>query len=447
MATSMSSIGGLVSGLNTKDLISQLMAVAAKPQVLLKQQLSATNGQVTAAQAINTKAASMASLAADLAAGRVFSQAAATSSSPRVTATTTGLPEESTISFTVRQRAQAASVSLGSLTSDGDPSQDGVQFQLLARGSTFDVTAKSGAPVDVAAAINAVDGAGVVARVVSDDVSGQQRVIITAKSTGSTNAFSLRYDADDPSGMGAVQLSEGRNAELDLGTGEVIASSTDTFKGLIPGVDVTLQAGAAANDTGLVTISTAVSSSSIAAKVSAFVGSMNTVISDLAFHTKALAAGVTPSSSSGGLLRGEAAFRTLSSSLLDSVSRSSSSVQAGLQVTRDGSVSFDATQFQSLYDSNPAAAKKALTDFAAAVQEIGKGASDATRGSVTNYISGSKKSVTTLTDRIADWDVRLDARQARLTAQYAALETALQKVKSQSDALTSALASLSPNTN
>ena len=56
-------IDGLVTGLNTTDLINQLMAVEAAPQALLKAKASNTQSLVSAFQSLNTSVASLASLA------------------------------------------------------------------------------------------------------------------------------------------------------------------------------------------------------------------------------------------------------------------------------------------------------------------------------------------------------------------------------------------------
>lgn len=441
MATSSSSIGGLVSGLDSKTLISQLMQVAAQPQTKLKTQLTSTNAQVTAAQSINAKAASMTSLAKDLADVKTFTTASATSSSPRVTATATGTPAATSVSFSVQQMASAASYASGPLTLPTSVAP-GDQFTITRGGQSFAIDQQTSASALVAA-INA-SGAGVLATVVTDQASGSQNLVITGKDTGADATLSVSGLGD----TGGRQLSSGSDAAVDLG-GLIVSSKSNTFTNLIEGASITLGSGAGAADTGLVTVSTAVSTSSISSKVTNLVGSMNAVLADLAFHTKAPATGTTASATNGGLLAGEATFRDLSGSILDTISASTgadAAVKAGLSVGRDGTVSFDSSKFDALFKSDPKTAQDVLTAFASAVQSAGKSASDSTSGSVTAFVTGSKSTATSLTDRIADWDVRLDAKQARLTAQYAALETALQKLKSQSDSLTSALAALSGNT-
>ena len=82
------SVGGLVSGLDTSTIISQLMQLKAKPRTALKTRVSTEQKVVTALEALNTKLAEIAAKAAEL--GRTsWSPAKATSDTPLVTMKTT----------------------------------------------------------------------------------------------------------------------------------------------------------------------------------------------------------------------------------------------------------------------------------------------------------------------------------------------------------------------
>lgn len=429
---STSSIGGLISGLDTTTLISQLMQVAAAPQTRLKTTLSTTNARITAAQGINAKAASMTTLAADLAKATTYTTAAAKSSSTAVSATVTGTPAATSLTFSVTQLASAYSVASGHLPAT---TTGATTFAITSHdGTAHSVTADSNSPADLVKAINASD-AGVSATSITDSTGS--RLVLTSKTTGATTDFTISglstTDAD-------VTLRTGSDAVVDLGGGITVSSATGTFTNLIDGVSVTPSALADG-----VTVSTAVDTNSISSKVSSLVASMNAVLSDVSFHTKAPAAGTTASATTGGLLAGNGTMRELSNQILDTVSSNAgadSAALAGLEVTRDGQVTFDATKFNTLYTNNPAQAQAVLTAFGTAVQGVGKAASDKGSGTVTAFITGSQSTAKTLTDRISDWNVRLSAKQSTLTAQYTALETSLSKLKSQSDSLTQALASL-----
>ena len=444
MATSSSAVGGLISGLDTKTLISQLIAVAAKPQTLLKQQLSSTTAQTTAAQNINSKTSTLTSLAKELADAKTYTTAAATSSDASVSVVAGSTAAAGSISFVVNEVAKAHSIVTGQLSAPSNP--NGYSFSFTPPGATsaISIASDSDSADDIAKALNASADAKVTATVIND--GSAKRLQITAKETGAGKTFT---SGGIPSSGPSTVLEEASSAQIQLtgasgsaGSPVTISSPTNTFTGLMTGVDVTVSKK---DDTKVVTVSTAVSASAISTKASALVTSMNSVLSDLSFHTKPVVGG-TASASAGGLLAGESAFRDLKGSLLDTIAGSvgpNAAVRAGLSVSRDGTVSIDTSTFESLFKSDPKAAQDVLSAFASAVQGAGRNASDSVSGSITGYIKGAQSDSSSLNERISAWQVRLDAQQERMTAKYAALETSLGKLQSQSASLTSALAKLS----
>jgi len=439
---STSAIGGLVSGLDTKTLISQLMSIAKAPQNELKTDLNAANNQITAAQAINSKAASMTSVAKDLASAKVYTTASASSTDPSVSVSASASAASGSITFTVKQLATAHVV-----LSDAIATGSGSAAPSISIGSA---SYSADSVSTLAEKINKAADATVTATVVNDGSS--QRLQLTAKATGSTNAFSVTgtgFTDSDGDPVSTV-VKQGQNAQIAIGdsTGAgavVISSPSNTFTGLMTGVDVTVSA-----KDKTATVSTAVNQGSITSKVSTLVTAMNNVLSDVTFHTKALATGTTASSINGGLLRGNSTMRDLSAQVLNSISggvagSSTNATLAGLTVNRDGTVAFDASVFNRLYAKDPAQAQAVLQQFAGAVQKAGDLASNSSTGTVTSYISGNQTTVRTLTDNIAGWDQRLASKQKRLEAQYNALEVALQKLSGQGSALEASLKQLNGN--
>lgn len=439
---STSAIGGLVSGLDTKTLISQLMSIAKAPQNELKADLNVANTQITAAQAINSKAASMTSVARDLASAKVYSTATASSTDSSVSASASSSATSGSITFTVKQLATSHVV-----LSDAIATGSGAPAPAISIGGK-DYSADTVSAL--AESINKAADASVTATVVNDGAS--QRLQLTAKDTGAANAFSVTGTGFTDSNGDPVStvVKQGQNAQIAIGdsagNGAVtISSASNTFKGLMTGVDVTVSA-----KDKTATVSTAVNQGSISGKVSNLVTAMNNVLADVAFHAKALPPGTTASSINGGLLRGSSTMRDLSAQVLNSISggvagSSTNATLAGLTVNRDGTVAFDASVFSKLYAKDPAQAQAVLQQFAGAVQKAGDLASNSTTGTITSYISGNQSTVRTLTDNIAGWDERLASKQKRLEAQYGALETALQKLSGQSNALEASLKQLNGN--
>ena len=61
------SIGGLVSGLDTATIVSQLMQIEAQPQSRLKTRVSTEQTSLTALQTLNAKLSTLAAKASELA--------------------------------------------------------------------------------------------------------------------------------------------------------------------------------------------------------------------------------------------------------------------------------------------------------------------------------------------------------------------------------------------
>src|SRR5947208_13615137 len=97
----MTSVDGLVSGLNTSDIISKLMQIERQPQDALKSQLALLNSRISAYQTINTKMAAVSTAATALSTLTGWNVFAATSSAPTaVPATATTAPNVCSPSFT-----------------------------------------------------------------------------------------------------------------------------------------------------------------------------------------------------------------------------------------------------------------------------------------------------------------------------------------------------------
>jgi flagellar capping protein FliD len=116
---STSMISGLVSGMDTSSIISQLMQIEAQPQNLLKTQLSQTQDQAAAYRQINTAMASLSSAAQAITDGGLTSARKASSSSSFVAASADSTAVAgSSLTFSVTQLASAqTSLSAGTWSS------------------------------------------------------------------------------------------------------------------------------------------------------------------------------------------------------------------------------------------------------------------------------------------------------------------------------------------
>lgn len=113
------SVDGLISGLNTSDIITKLMALERAPQDALKSQLATLQSRISAYQSINGKLSSLNDAAGALSTNTGWKLWSATSNAPTAfTATATSSANAGSLSFSIDRLATAGSlVSSGTLAS------------------------------------------------------------------------------------------------------------------------------------------------------------------------------------------------------------------------------------------------------------------------------------------------------------------------------------------
>ncbi|TXR55065.1 flagellar filament capping protein FliD [Quadrisphaera setariae] len=459
------SISGLASGIDTAGLIKNFLALEAVPQTVLKGKLSTGQAQLSALQAINAKLASLTTSAAALSTGTALkTMAVATTSSAdtatakAVTATVTGTPTAGNLAIRVNALAVAESREFTGTTDTSKtswtPPSGATSFPvtMTAAGVTKTFSAASYSAADVAAAINA-NHEGVTAAVIPDS-NGADHLVLTAKS-GSYPDFALTLT--DSSNASVASEKENGNAGADAEisvNGITQKSKSNTFTGVVAGLDVTLGSSAAVNTTA--TVTTTRDAAATATSVGGVVSQIAAVLDDIDFHTTAPAPPAKASSVNGGLLAGNSVLRGISDALTRAVSDAAAAVGAttadtGIEVKTDGSVAVDTTKLTAFISKNPAISSTLLTQLGTAVNTVASQASlsgnetSPTTGTVSRLVAAMQSSNTRLGSDISAWDVRLAIRSKTLNAQFSAMETALSKLQSQSSALTTALKQLETN--
>ena len=462
MATSTSSISGLVSGLDTATIIDQLMQLEAVPQARLASQQSDQKRVLAALQSINTDVSLLGSKAESRADPKTWSTLAATSSGSAVTATVRDQASATPTGFdvTVQSVAVAHQVSLDFQVQATDTLGEGTLRLDFSSGKSPITLTAAGTLQDLADQINDPGtDTGLTATVVRTgaDASGNALygIVVTADATGQDSAFTLTHD--DNAGSKGTDLTQlvgtrvGTDATISMGSGLTLTSSTNTFTDVTPGVDLTIAASAKTGDSS--SIKVAHDSSSVKSAVSGLVDQLNKVLDSIdtqsAHSTKTAAAGV---------LSGDATVRDARNALAETIFGDDNSSMAtyGISTDRYGKLVFDGAAFDKAFAADPTDVMKhfttAVTDpdptvehadgWAARVIAVTKAVSDSATGTITTDINGTNSSIDELTDRIADWDDRLALRRTTLQNQYTALETALSSLQSQGQWLAGQIAQL-----
>jgi flagellar hook-associated protein 2 len=441
MATSTSSVSGLVSGLDTATIISQLMQVEAQTQTNLKSRVTTEQSTVKSLQDLNAKLAALATSAGTLTKSTGWNPLTATSSSTDVAVTAGSAAKPGSFSFTVGQLARAHSLTFSTpaaMTTVVTTGSTKVHLDRL-DGTSVDLDTRDGTLGGLVNAINAANTGLQAGTVKLDD--GTYRLSVTSVATGASSDFALT-NLDGSDLLGGATVLAGQDASITVGN-DVLHSASNTFTQVVNGLDVTLGSAAKAGD--VVDVAASTDASTMSASVKSLVDAVNSALSDIDTLTA-----YNATTKTSGTLASDGATREVRNALFETVYPTDGSTLAsvGIQTDRYGKLVFDETTFKAAYAKDPATVAAAFTSgsadgFAARVQAAAKGASDSVDGTVTAAINGRNDGIKQMQDSIADWDTRLALRQQTLTQQFTALETTLSQLQSQGNWLSSQVSALS----
>lgn len=439
-------ISGLVSGLDTASIISQLMKLEAQPQTRLRIKLNQEQSNIGSLQGLNAKFAALVTEAKQLAAPTGWSPVTATSSHPQVSVTGGEGALAGTLHLTVDQVATGHQVSFAptadsTIVVGGSAHTVRIDYQ---DGTTKDIDTGDGTLRGLVAALNAADTGLRATTVRLDD--GTLRLQVSSATTGVASDFALTAVQDDGSlaqlGI-AGSVSAGRDAKITVGSDQV-SSPSNTFTQL-SGLSITLGTGVPVGTP--VELTVAQDTSSLKTAVKSLVDNMNAAITS----ADALST-YDPATKTSGALYGDSAVRAARTDLARTIYPAGGGSLAGLgiQVDRYGKLTFDQAAFDKAYAADPAAVRDAFVDgaspgFASRVAAVATSVSDAATGTMTSVIKSHDKTVTEYREGIEDWDRRLAMRKAGLERQFSTLETALNQLQRQGDWLAGQLNSLNSN--
>lgn len=425
-------LGGAAGSIDVTSLISQLMQAAALPQTHLKDQLSTQQQTENAYQALASRLSTLQSAAnafVDTTTATAWTAKAATSSTSSVVATSTSTALTGTTTFDVLALAKAQVTTVTADSSGNVVTDPTLGITITgADGVAKNVPLTTGSAADVATAINGAN-LGVRASVVTT-TDGTQVLQMTSTSTGYANRFTAAGFSSTAQNVVTAQ-----DAQIGVAAGQpggyTVNSATNTFTNVISGVTFSVSALA----TG-VSVTVADDEKAISDKVSALVDAFNAANSDM-----------TSATGKGAILQGASDVQFIQGALLSTVSKGTAtggSLKAyGIDMDKDGKLSFDATAFASAYGSNPSGTKTDINDFATALAGLATSAIDPVTGSFTQAVDSAKTSETRLSKQIDDWTTRLSDIQVQLQQKYTAMQTALAKLQSQQTYLTSVFKSSS----
>lgn len=310
-------------------------------------------------------------------------------------------------------------------------------------------------------AINANKDIGVTATVISDGT--QSHLVLTANNGGAANTITVTGTGDfgslstgswndestNPPTVTASTMTSLQTAADAIVTvdGVEIHSPTNTVTNAIPGMTLNLTGLTKTDDKFNLTIGD--DSSGVQTAVQSFVTAYNTMASTLGSLTS-----YNADTKAAGALQGDSSATSIQSQIRNTIIQAVGGTSAlqtlndlGVTFQKDGTLAVDTTKLtkvtksnfddiQPLFNGTNGIATKLNTLLTGMLAD---------GGIVSTRTAGIKASLDTNTANQATIQARLDADQARYTAQFNALDVTLTNLQQQQQQLTSALAGLAAN--
>ncbi len=356
------SIGGIASGLDTANIVEQLMALERQPIKRIEQQKARLSTVGDAWTQVSTKLSSLRSAIDQISrADRFDSLHKVSSSNPdAVAVSASGKVGEGQLSFTVNQLATRMQRSSADSFEGLDAAIGGRELVI----DGVDITAELGENATLADLVEAVNDAGLDVRASALQVTpGNYQLVLDAKNTGTVGEFAVESSGWS-NGFGVTQAAQ--DAELTVG-GITVTRSSNTIDDLVEGATITLNA----TTTGPVTITSERDIDGAVDKVKGFVDAVNGVLGTLKTMTA-----YDPESRQAGPLQGSSEARQLMTNLRDAISRPMAGLTGsdalasslGISLTRDGTLEFDEAKVRQAFQD----------DFAGAAAKLARSGSTTT---------------------------------------------------------------------
>ncbi|MDA8062414.1 MAG: flagellar filament capping protein FliD [Actinomycetota bacterium] len=211
--------------------------------------------------------------------------------------------------------------------------------------------------------VQAIDGSGLgVSASAVQLASGGYALEATSQATGTAGALTIDPQAFASSPLGTMETAgAAQDAIISVGGsgGPQVSSQTDTFSGLLPGVNVQVASVGSAP----VTVTVSPDGSVVAPKVKALVDAANAVLSQISEDTA-----YDPTTKTAGPLNGQFGVSELANQVLAVVGQAlgesslgSGATAAGIGLGSNGTLSFDSSAFSAAYDANPSAVSAMLS--------------------------------------------------------------------------------------
>ncbi len=308
------SIGGLASGLDTQNIVKQLVELERAPITRLQSRKAKLNAQLTAWQEVNTRILALKDKLSVLSLGINFDGKTFESG------------DESLLKGTVSAGADAGTYYVRvskvarshQVRSDGDGYADTTSARIGT--GTISISSGAGSPTVITLddsnntlaglrdAINR-SGSGVKAAIVHDGgADTPYHLVLTSSASGSAGQITVATDGTVPTFNTVVQAAQDAEVTMGEGPGAItVTSSTNKITGLIPGATLDVQA---ADANKVVTVTIGQDTEAVKKSIKEFVDQYNNLVEYIDKQFKYDAA-----SKSSGVLFSDSGLRSIQSEL------------------------------------------------------------------------------------------------------------------------------------
>ncbi len=457
-------VSGLMSGLDTDSIISQLMDLERRPIVQLQQKEAGYQAKITALGLVKSAMSELKASIEPLKDSDDFISYTATSTNSDIlSVSASDNVQPGNYNITVSQLASAQQVRSAGFSSSDVAVGTGTLTIQVGSGQAVDIeiTQDNNTLSGIAQAINESD-AGVTAGVINDG-SGNYYLTLQAKETGAANTISLTMndgDGDntdaaglsslytDPSAQELTETQAAANAQLTV-NGIAVERSNNKIDDLIEGVSITLKS---ADPSTTVTVSASKNYGGLTSKVKSFIESYNSLVDTLSEQTK-----YDPATKQAGTLLGDSSVSRIGSALsrmlyegVDGVDPDVNSLsKLGIEIDENGHLSLDSDKLQQAMKDHPDDVIKFFTSdetgnegIAVKLENFLDGYLQSSTGILSAKTDGLQKSIDRIEDQIQHINDRLVMREANLRHQFNALEDLLAQYQQTSGQLDQQLASI-----
>lgn len=455
------SISGVGSGIDFNTIRDAILASRSRPITQLQTKVGVYNSRIESLKQLNTNLASFTSAAQaltnrDLGTGR----SASSGDSNVATASANSTAALGQIDLSVTRLATNLSQASRSFSSVNQTILAGgatsATFELrkggAATGTAITIDSSNNTLAGLRDAINAAN-AGVTASIVDLRGDGtEQQLVLNSKETGAAGRIELVETSSTGTAadlnLRSLNPPDGDFAKLDAAltvNNLPITRSTNTVSDAVSGVTLTLK------KTGTTSVNVN-ASTEISDKLRAFVNSYNAIQEFVAGQYKKDGKG-RPT----GALAGETTLQNAQRQLRESIGAASennggtfkSLAEIGITAGEDGKLSLDSTVLSDKLKTNAEDVRALLFGKTSTqkgifqnVQAIAENLSNTTTGSIQTAINGYQSSIQNINDTITNRLEIINRMRETMTKQFAAADSAIGLLNSQSSSITNILKSL-----